>query len=77
MSSESTKVRIGIRAARELELDVADADGFVKRFEKAVGDGETVLWVEDAKGRRHGLIVASIVFVQVDREPESTGVGFG
>lgn len=77
MSSESTKIRIGMRAARELELDVVDADDFVKRFEQAVGDGETVLWVEDAKGRRHGLIVANIVFVEVDKEPESTGVGFG
>ncbi len=77
MSSEAVKIRIGVRAARELELEVADADAFVKSFEKAVGDGESVLWVEDVRGRRHGLIVSSIVFVEVDRELEGPGVGFG
>ncbi len=74
--SDTYKVRVGVEAARELEFDVDDPDALAADFEKAVKKGESVLWINDSKGHRFGVIVASIAFLQFER-PENRGVGFG
>jgi hypothetical protein len=68
------KVRIGLQSARELEIDVADGDAVVELLE---GAKEWIVWVEDSKGRRHGVVVDKIAFVEVDARPAGPGVGFG
>jgi len=62
--------------ARELDLEVADAEELVRSFQQAVEQGEKVLWVVDEEGRRHGLVVDKLAYVDVEAE-KSTRVGFG
>jgi Protein of unknown function (DUF3107) len=74
--SEVYKVRIGIAAARELEIEVEDTSAVVDLYERAIKKGESVLWVNDTKGRRYGIAVGSITFIEFDK-PQDRGVGFG
>ena len=71
------RVRIGMTmTARELDLEVPDAEELVRAFQRAVEQGEKLLWVLDEDGRRHGLVVDKIAYVDVEAE-KSTTVGFG
>ena len=71
------RVRIGMSmTARELDLDVADAEELMRSFRQAVEQGEKLLWVVDEDGHRHGLVVDKIAYVDVEAE-KSTTVGFG
>lgn len=72
--SDTIKVRIGVQSARELELEVVDGDAVVKQLEDAK---DWMVWIEDAKGRRHGVVVEKVAFVEVDSAGGKTGVGFG
>jgi hypothetical protein len=70
-------VKIGItHASREIEVDVDDADAFVSEFEAALADGRRVWWVEDSEGRRHGVILDKIAYLDIESERDKT-VGFG
>jgi hypothetical protein len=62
--------------ARELDLDVADAEELMRSFRQAVEQGEKLLWVVDEDGHRHGLVVDKIAYVDVEAD-RSTKVGFG
>ena len=72
------RVKFGMAdTAREIDVDVDDAESLMTEFEAAVGGGENrVLWVTDEDGRRHGLVVDKIVYVDVEAEKPRTGVGF-
>ncbi|MBP1632512.1 MAG: hypothetical protein H6Q11_800 [Acidobacteria bacterium] len=71
------RVRIGMSmTARELDLDVADAEEVMRSFRQAVEQGEKLLWVVDEDGHRHGLVVDKIAYVDVEAD-RSTKVGFG
>jgi hypothetical protein len=71
------RVRIGMSmTARELDLEVADAEEVVRSFLRAVEQGDKVLWVLDEEGHRHGLVVDKIAYLDVEPE-KSTRVGFG
>lgn len=74
--NETYKVRVGVAAARELEFDVEDPDAVSASYEKAIADGDDVLWITDVRGHRFGVAVSSIAFVELER-PEQRGVGFG
>ena len=71
------RVRIGMSmTARELDLEVADAEEVMRSFRQAVEQGDKLLWVVDEEGHRHGLVVDKIAYV--DAEPEKPSrVGFG
>lgn len=73
--NDAYKVRIGVAAARELELEVDDTQVVIDAFEKAVKKHEPVLWINDARGHRFGVAVSSIAFIEFDK-PENRGVGF-
>lgn len=73
--NESRTVRIGISAARELDIQVDDPTVVSKNYEKALKDGAAVLWITDSRGHRFGVSVASIAFIELE-EPEERGVGF-
>ncbi len=71
------RVKIGMAAIpRELDLEVGDAEGLVKALQDAVNGGEKILWVTDEDGRRHGLVVDKIAYLNVEAETSKT-IGFG
>ncbi|MBN2113730.1 MAG: DUF3107 domain-containing protein [Acidimicrobiia bacterium] len=71
------RVRIGMTmTARELDLDVADAEDVINSFQRAVEEGDKLLWIVDEDGHRHGLVVDKIAYVDVEAE-KATHVGFG
>jgi hypothetical protein len=63
--------------AREIDVEVDDAEALVDAFMEAIGGGEKVLWVTDQEGRRHGLVVDRIVYVDVEADKAHHGIGFG
>ena len=69
------RVRIGIRDAKELDLDVEDSDAVLKAYEKAVADGERMLWIIEKDGRRFGAVTELIAYLEVEAEG-SKRVGF-
>jgi hypothetical protein len=71
------RVRIGMAmAARELDLEVADAEEVVRSFQRAMDQGDRLLWLVDEEGRRHGLVVDKIAYIDVEAA-KATRVGFG
>ena len=68
-------VRIGVSAARELEIQVEDPTVVSADYEKALKNDATVLWITDSRGHSFGVSVASIAFIELE-EPEERGVGF-
>jgi hypothetical protein len=77
MSDTSTvKVKIGVTfAPREIELDVEDIDAFVTEFEQAMDSDAPVWWVTDSSGRRRGLVVDKVSYVDIESF-ESRTIGF-
>ena len=63
-------------SARELDFEVEDAEELLGAFRRAVEEGEKILWVTDEEGRRHGLVVDKIAYLDVEAD-KSTKVGFG
>ena len=71
------RVRIGMTmTVRELDIEVADAEQLIRSFQQATEQGDKVLWVVDEEGRRHGLVVDKIAYLDVEAE-KATRVGFG
>jgi hypothetical protein len=77
MSDSTTiNVRIGVTfAPREIELAVEDIDGFVADFERAMASDDPVWWVTDSSGRRRGLVVDKVSYVDIEAEQNRT-IGF-
>ncbi|OFW66479.1 MAG: hypothetical protein A2Z12_05490 [Actinobacteria bacterium RBG_16_68_21] len=78
-STTSTKIRVKIGltfAPREVDIEVADAEAFIRDFEAAVVTGG-VWWVTDREGHRHGLVVDKIAYVDVEPGDRDRTVGFG
>lgn len=71
------RVKIGMSSTpRELDLDIEDPEALVESFEKALSGGEPVLWFTDEEGRKHGLVVEKIAYLDIE-PTRSTTVGFG
>ena len=84
-------VRIGItHTPKELEVEMpddADRDKVVADIEKLLKTGDGVLWLTDRKGRRVGVPVVKVAYVEVGapvgraprrvRRPLRTGVAAG
>jgi hypothetical protein len=77
MSDTTVTVKIGVMfAPREIELEVEDVDAFVSDFEAAMISESSVWWITEASGRRRGLVVDKVSYVDIEPEREKT-VGFG
>ena len=79
MSSDTTttRVKFGLSdTARDLDLEVEDAEALVTAFQKAIDSGDAVLWITEEDGHRHGLVVDKIVYIDVEPERTRRGVGF-
>jgi hypothetical protein len=74
-------VRIGItHTPKELEVEVpddADLDKVVADIEKLLKTGDGVLWLTDRKGRRVGVPVVKVAYVEVGAPSSERRVGFG
>lgn len=72
------EVRIGIsQVPRELSVEVDDdADDIVKQVSEAVTDPNGLMWLTDSKGRKIGVAVAKLAYVEVDSEASPRSVGF-
>ena len=74
-------VRIGItHTPKELEVEMpddADRDDVVADIEKLLKTGDGVLWLTDRKGRRVGVPVVKVSYVEVGAPAADRRVGFG
>jgi hypothetical protein len=73
------EVRIGVvYSARELTIDTDDSvDTVAATIESAVGNGDSLLWLTDTKGRRIGVPIDKIAYVEVAADAGGRKVGFG
>lgn len=73
-------VRIGIiQTAKELDVELDPAvrrEEVLADIEKALADGESVLWLTDKRGRRIGVPSGRVAYVEVG-EADDRRVGFG
>jgi hypothetical protein len=74
-------VRIGItQTPKEIEVDMgedANPDEVVAEIEKLLATGDGVLWLTDRKGRRVGVPVVKVAYVEVGAPSTERRVGFG
>lgn len=75
--SDSTRLRIGLQGARELEINVDDPSGTRDAIEKAIDDGSPLVWLTDAKRHSFGVVVDKIAFVQIEGDKDGEALGFG
>ena len=73
--SNSGKMRIGVEGARELEIEVEDLDAVAAELEASVGS-DSIVWITDSKGDRHGIVSARLAFIEVESTSDRA-VGFG
>lgn len=72
-------VRIGVtHTPKEIELDMTeDPEAVAKAVEKALADGDKLLWLTDRRGRRVGVPAAKLAYVEIGSPSEDRRVGFG
>lgn len=71
------RVRIGIaETQREVEMEVDDVDAFVAMLESAHSADEALIWVDALDGKRVGIPLARLGFVELEPE-HKVSVGFG
>ena len=74
-------VRIGItHSPKEIEVEMpddVDGDTVVADIEKLLKTGDGVLWLTDRKGRRVGVPVVKVAYVEVGAPASDRRVGFG
>ncbi len=74
-------VRIGItHTPKEIEVEMpddAERDQVVADIEKLLKTGDGVLWLTDRKGRRVGVPVVKVAYVEVGAPTSERRVGFG
>jgi len=73
------ELRIGVvHTPKELNLELeGTADEVVGMIDAAMADGTPMVWVTDTKGRRVGIPVERIAYVEVDEDGANKRVGFG
>ena len=73
------EVRIGVvYTARELTLETDESvDSVTATIEGATSKGDAFLWLTDKKGRRVGIPVDKIAYVEIVADAGGRKVGFG
>jgi hypothetical protein len=73
------EIHIGVvHTPKELNLELeGTADEFVGTINAAMSDGAPMVWVTDVKGRRVGIPVDRIAYVEIDEDAANKRVGFG
>ena len=74
-------VRIGVTyTTREIEVELgddADRDAVVAGIESALAKENGVVWLDDRRGRRYGIPVTKVAWIEIDHATEDRRVGFG
>ena len=74
-------VRIGIiQAPRELSIDLPDEitqDEILATIEAELAKPDGLLWLTDRRGRRVGVPVTKVAYVEIDATNDDRRVGFG
>lgn len=73
------EVKFGVvHSARELvvESDSA-ADAVIGMIEDALTAGIPLLWLQDVSGRRIGIPVSKLAYIEIGEDQRSRRVGFG
>lgn len=73
-------VRVGVtQSPREIEVEVGDEDrdGLLAEVDGLLAKGDGVLWLTDRRGRRVGIPVPKIAYVEVGTASDERRVGFG
>jgi uncharacterized protein DUF3107 len=73
------EVSIGVlHTAKELSIEMdGSADDVAKKVDAAVQAGTSVLWLTDTKGRRVGVSVDKIAYIEIADDDGHKRVGFG
>jgi hypothetical protein len=77
--SARMEVRIGVvYSPKELTIETDNSpEQFVAHVEKAIAESAHLLWLQDDKGRRIGVPLDKIAYVEIAQDDESRRVGFG
>ena len=74
-------IRIGvIYSPRDIEIELADdadIDAVKASVEEAVGDGQSMLWLTDRKGRQVGIAVDKLAWIDLGSASDKGRIGFG
>ncbi|MGC9154285.1 MAG: DUF3107 domain-containing protein [Ferrimicrobium sp.] len=74
------EIRIGLGdAMREIELEMDDGTDqakVIEEFAKAQSGSESLWWLTDRKGKKVGVPVNKILFIEVGPNKEQRKVGF-
>jgi len=73
------ELRIGVvHTPKELNLELdGTAEELASKIDAALIDGAPMIWVTDVKGRRVGIPVSRIAYVEIDEDGANKRVGFG
>jgi DNA-binding MurR/RpiR family transcriptional regulator len=73
------EVKIGVvYSAKELSIELdGRADEIVAAMEDALKGGAPVIWLTDKKGRRVGVPVDKVAYIEVAEEDATKRIGFG
>lgn len=72
------EIRIGVvESPKEIVLEIDEGvEDLIKRVDKALEDGSSVLWLKDEKGKRVGVPAVKIAYVEIDPDSGPRSVGF-
>jgi len=73
------EVRIGVvYTTRELSIETEEsAEAIAETIDGAITNGDSLLWLTDTKGRKVGVPVEKIAYVEVAADAGGRKVGFG
>jgi hypothetical protein len=79
--STPVDIRIGvIHTSKEIEVEVSDdsdRDKLMDDIDTTLARPDSVLWLTDRRGKRVGVPVARVAYVEVGVASEDRRVGFG
>ena len=75
------EVRIGVtHTPKEIEVELADDtdhDSLISRIEESLRSDGTVLWLTDRRGRKVGVPVERVAYIEIGSPHDERRVGFG
>jgi hypothetical protein len=73
------EVKLGVTySPKELVVETDKSpDDIAKLVDKALADSNGVLWLSDVKGRRVGIPVSKLAYIELGEEGGAKRVGFG
>ena len=73
------EVRIGVvYSPKELTVEVdSSPEQIVAHFEKSLAESAPMLWMNDERGRRIGVPLDKIAYVEIAQDDDGRRVGFG